>query len=419
MIPPSSTGCRLGSLLLVGLLLAGCATLVGGGSPETVVIGVDLALTGRGSGRDGVYHQALQLRAEQVNQRREASGRRLVELRVLDNGSDRATSQDNLAQLAADPRVSAIITGGCAECVITAAEDINAAGVATIALAAAGAVAEPVGQRRFLFAVGPDAAGGADVMAARLAGRGVQRLALVTGQVRYGREGARELGDAAEALGMRLVVHEVAERGQDAAALAGLAERVARWPVPVDEAVASAAPPVGVDGVDAVVLWAPEPLALELAVALRQAGWDGPLWLEAVAAGDLFAQGQEAAAALSGARLLFSHTLVADDVVASLPHLARRRRWFDSYLSRFGTYHGPASYAADALDLVVAAVDRIGTDRDRVRDTLEATRLPGLTAAVGFSPSNHSGLDPRGLRVLRFAGGRWHASPASPVSPAS
>lgn len=397
-----------GLLAVVGMVLvSGCSVLAGAEPAEPVVVGVDLDLTSRG-GLDTVFGQALELRAEQLNQQRERSGGRPVELRVLDNGADRGASVANVAELAADARVSAVITGGCGECVIAAAEDINAAGVPVVSLAAAGAVAEPVAERRFIFKVAPDAAGSADVMAAELAGRGVDTVGLVTSDDRYGQDGAGEFGEAAAALGVDLAVREVAGAGGDADEFAGLATRITSWRREQDVDPFAPAEPAGLD---AVVLWTPEPQAVALAVALRRAGWDGPLWLDAIAAGDLFQVG-EVAAALAGARLLFSDTLAMDDVVASVPDLAKRRQWFDSYLSRYGTYHAPASFAADALDLVVAATDRIGTDPARVRDTLEAVRLPGLSGAVGFSPATHSGFDARSLAVLRFTDDRWHASAA-------
>jgi branched-chain amino acid transport system substrate-binding protein len=392
---------RAATATVVVGLVAGCAVVTGDSGPRPVVVGVDLALTGPGAASDIVFHQALELRVAQRNAERERSGGRPLELRVRDNGSDRDASAANLAELAADPRVSAIITGRCGDCAISAAEQIDAAAVPVVSLAAPRAVAEPVTERRYLFRIGPEAASSADLMATELAAAGAAAIGLVTGGGRYGEDGARELGAAAAAYDIDLAVHEVAGGGADPARVAAA---MTGWrPAGADPYAVEPA------GLDAVVLWTPEAAAVDLAVALRAAGWDRPVWLDTAAAGELFQVG-EAAVALSGARLLFPETLAMDDVVASLPDLARRRQWFDSYLSRYGTYHGPASFAADALDLIVAATDRIGTDPARVRDTLEAIRLPGLSGQVGFTPGDHSGLDARSLSVLRFTGDRWHAT---------
>lgn len=404
---PSAVARRLGSLVTAGTLLVvtGCSALAGAGPPEPVIVGVDLDLTGRSGGLDTVFEQALQLRVEQLNQQRERSGDRPVQLRMLDNASDRDASIANLAELATDPRVSGIITGGCGQCVIAAAEEINAAAVPVISLASEDAVAEPVAERRFIFRLGPDAAGSADVLATELSSREVNTIGLVTSDDQYGSDGARELGEATATLRIEVPIHEVVPDG-GADDLAGLVDRIARWTPELDPFAPAPQEPAGLD---AVVLWTPEQQALELAVALRGAGWDGSLWLDMAAAGDLFYVG-EVAAALDGAWLLASDTLAMDDVVASVPDLAKRRDWFDSYLSRYGGYHARASFAADALDLIVEATDRIGTDPTRVRDTLEAIGLSGRTGPVGFAPANHSGFDPRSLAVLRFTEDRWHAS---------
>lgn len=383
---------------------AGCGPLASDPAPGPVVVGVDLALTGAGSGRDTIFQRALELRVEQLNERRAGTGGRSLELRVRDNGSDRDRSAGNLADLAADPRVSAIIAGGCAECVIAAADAIDAAGVPVISLAAPRAVVEPVAERPYLFRIGPEPAGAADRLAIELAAREATAVGLVTSDDRYGAEGTRELAAATAAHGIDLASHEVSGGAAGPNEYARIATRIVDWrAVPTD-------PYTGVSQrLDAVVLWTDEPAARGLVAALREAGWDGPVWLDTAAAGELFQAG-EAAAALSGTRLLFPATLVMDDVVASLPDLARRRQWFDSYLSRYGTYHARASFAADALDLIGAATARVGADPRRVRDALEAIRLPGLSGPVGFSPSDHSGLDPRALSVLRFVGDRWHAT---------
>lgn len=400
------------------LLLGGCAPAVGGVAAPPVVVGVDLDL-GAPGGVDEVYHRALMLRAAQINQRAGAGDRR-VELRVRDNAADPVRSAANLAELAADPQVSAIVTGSCGECLAQAAGDIEAGAVPVISLSA-GAVIEPASEHRFVFRIAPEAVGSADVMAGELAARGVATIGLVASGDAYGRDGARELSEATAAFGLDLPASgflDGGEQGRDE-----LAHRLAGWRAaapadsadPADSAVSpapadSAAPAAG--GLDAVVVWTGERDAVALAVALRRAGFQGPLWLEARAAGPLVVGSEEAAAALSGARLLFADTLVADDVVAALPELARRAEWFSAYTARYGVYHARASFAADALDLVVSAVDRIGTDPHRVRDTLEALQLPGLSGGVGFSPASHSGLDARSLSVLRFDGDRWRATGA-------
>src|SRR5690606_5238929 len=90
------------AVVAVGLVVvAGCSAFSSPGA--TVVIGVDLPLTGASSRMGEVYAQALELRVEQINERQLAGEGVQVQLRVLDNHGEQTTAADNLQQLAADP----------------------------------------------------------------------------------------------------------------------------------------------------------------------------------------------------------------------------------------------------------------------------------------------------------------------------
>jgi branched-chain amino acid transport system substrate-binding protein len=106
--------------------------------------------------------------------------------------------------------------------------------------------------------------------------------------------------------------------------------------------------------------------------------------------------------------VVFPQTLAMDDVIATTPAKAARKQWFEDYTSRYGGYHGHSSFAADALALIVAAVNRAGRpDRRAVRDALESMEADGLSGPIRLTPANHSGLMPQALTVLVARGGRW------------
>jgi branched-chain amino acid transport system substrate-binding protein len=106
--------------------------------------------------------------------------------------------------------------------------------------------------------------------------------------------------------------------------------------------------------------------------------------------------------------MVFTETLVMDEVVATSPAKAARKTWFRDYTARFGTYHAFSSFAADAVALIVDAVIRAGgTSRALVRETMEVTQLDGLTGPLRLTPSQHSGLMPQALTLLTVRGDRW------------
>jgi branched-chain amino acid transport system substrate-binding protein len=380
------------------LLSSGCTMVAGEPAPEVVVIGADLELSGDDAGLGNLYLDALRLRVEQVNRQGLLSGNRRLELEVLDNRSDPATSAGNLENLAGDPAISAIVSGSCAECLLGAVEAINEAAVPTISLAAADEVVNPVAERPYIFKVGPNTTDTASFIAAELAGK---QIGLISTPGLYGEAGAQEMRDAEGRTGITVVVDE--QITPDPQSLAAAADRiVSHQSGPL--APGQPAPP---PGPEAVVVWSFSPLAGEFAVSLRAAGYEGPLYLDAAAADELFLTG-DTGDALAGARLVFTETLVIDELIATSPAKASRKTWFRDYSARYGTYHAFSSFAADAIGLVVAAVNRIdSTEREAVRDAFERTQMDGLSGPLRITPDNHSGLASLGLTLLVARGDRW------------
>jgi len=99
--------------------------------------------------------------------------------------------------------------------------------------------------------------------------------------------------------------------------------------------------------------------------------------------------------------------MVIDDVIATTPAKAARKQWFRDYTSRYGSYYGFASFAADAVQLVADAVGKVGGDRDRIREVLETSQMDGLSGPIRLTPDNHSGLMPQALAMLVVRSGRW------------
>lgn len=394
------------------MLVSGCGAVTGEAGPGTLVIGADLALTGRGSALGTIYQDALQLRVEQVNQQG-LLGERRLELDVRDNRSDAGTSGLNITSLAEEPDVSVIVTGGCGACAVAGAESANQQGVPLIGLAGADAVAEPVEERRYVFKLGPNADHNAAALAAELAGTEaeVASIGLVAGTGAYADDGVQEMTDAADRANIQVPV--TARVSEDEASLQDAADQVVAYQPELDPELDPVDPVEGEEpqvGPDAVVVWADAALADAVARDLRAAGYEGPLFLDAVAVDDLFLSGP-AGEALEGATLIFTESLVIDTVIATSPAKAARKNWFNTYSARFGTFHPFSSFAADAVDLVVRAVNRLGSaDRNALRDGFEQTQMDGISGPLRITPDNHSGLTSLGLVPLVAREDRWQRS---------
>ena len=370
------------ALLTTGL--AGCTSDDGAADTvNRVVIGADLA---SGSAVDTAYARALALRVEQLN----ASGvlgKTQLTLRIVDNRSDPTTSLRNIAALGDDTTVAAVITGYCSECVIGAAKTINDKHVPTIALAPADRVTTPLAERKYVFKLGPNSGDSSAALVSAMKQAGVKKVGVLYADDVYGR-GA-----------------ETAFRAEAAkAATIQLTPSIAVKPTATDitQAVGTLADAVP----DALVfLIGPDQAGLA-ATSAKAADFRGRMYFDAASAGDLFIP-QQAAAATESATMVFTQTLAIDDVIATTPAKATRKQWFRDYTSRYGTYSGVASLAADAVDLIGDAVVRVGKDRDALRNEIETAQLDGLSGSIRITPDNHSGLMPQALTLLVARSGRW------------
>jgi branched-chain amino acid transport system substrate-binding protein len=382
----SRYGRIIGAALVLLPLLAGCGLWSSPPAPPVLVIGVDLDLTGRGPGV--AYDNALRLALEQVNERELAGPGRRVELRMLDNRGDPVLSAQHLTALAADPEVVAVVTAGCARCVIDAAESLA---VPVLALTGEEAVGAPVAQRRWVFRLGPNAADDADVLSAAMAGAGIDTVAVVHTDDPYGRDGVRWFDAAAERDELRVTATVALPAGAEA------------LPGDVADAVLGTGRSTVDRGPDVVLLWTSPRQATDVARALRTAGYRGALYADMAAGDELFNPGP-----LAGGQLVATLTAVAAERVAASPAAAARQEWVLAYVSRYGTYHLASTWAADALLVVADAVARAdGGDRDAVRSRIESTRIDGITGPIRFTAEQHSGLLPSALVLLSADGDRW------------
>lgn len=385
---------RLGPVVVLAAVVAaaGCGVWSAPAEPAAVVVGVDVDLTGRGPGV--AYDNALRLAVERVNERQLAGAGRRMALRLLDNRGDAALSAQNLATLAADPEVVAVVTAGCAQCVVDAAGSLS---VPVVALSGSEAVAAPAAERRWVFRLGPNAADDADVLSAAMAHGGVNSVAVIAADDTYGRDGARWFGEAAARDGLKMTTTVEVPVAADGAELEDVAATVLETRPrmsPVDD---------DGDGPDAVLLWTYAPQAGQIAQALRAAGFRGGIYADMVAADELFGPGP-----LTGARLVATPTAVAAERIAASPAAAARQEWVLAYVSRYGSYQLHSTWAADALLVLADAVSRAGgTDPAEVRGRIESVRIDGITGPIRFTPAQHSGLLPGALVMLTATSDRW------------
>ncbi|MFF0151229.1 ABC transporter substrate-binding protein [Micromonospora sp. NPDC005203] len=373
---------------VVATTLTGCQ--FGGAEQDTspIVIAADLELSGAAAPVGQAYKRALELKRDQLNSSGALNNRKIV-LRVMDNRSDSAESLRNIVDASSDSKVSAIIMGGCNECAVGAVGTINEKKIPTIALAASGAITSPVAERRYVFKLGPNAPDSAAALTTELRRNNIREVGVLVSDNAYGQEGATAL-----------------KSELDKANITFREQRVKTTDTDVSQQIrelASGKP-------DALIFWTPPEQATLAATSASQTTFRGSLYFDAGAAGDLFLGA--AAKATERATLIYTQTMVIDDVIATTPAKAARRQWFQDYTARFGGYNGSSSFAADAVQLIADAKLRAGGDigkvnRDGIRNVLETSQMDGLSGPIRMTPDNHSGLMPQALTTLVARNGRW------------
>jgi branched-chain amino acid transport system substrate-binding protein len=372
--------------------LAGCS--LGGGEQQAtgeIVIGADLELTGATATTSKAYQRALDLKVQEINDSGVLGGRKL-RLDIKDNRSDSSESLRNISALTANPAISAIIMGSCNECAVGAAKTVNERKVPAIALATANGVANPVGDRRYMFKLGPNAQDTAAALIAEFQQKNVRSVALLRTDDEYGSEGAGALSP--DKLASSHITLKATEKVKS-----------------TDTDISQAVRALTKTKPDALVIWTAAEQSVLAANSAQAERFAGQLYFDAGAAGELFLNDVTPHAA-DKATLVFTQTMAIDDVVATTPAKAARKQWFRDYTARYGSYYGFASFAADALQLITnAALQAIGTNRevnrDGIRDVLETSQIDGLSGQIRMTPDNHSGLMPQALTILVARGNRW------------
>ena len=409
----SITAGRTGALTGIGavmlVLIGGCSAIEAEPEVEVVRIAADLELSGDLSHLGTVYRNALELRVEQVNEQDLLRSNRRLELVVRDNRSDAAVASANLNDFANDPSFTAIVSGACWRCLESALDLLGDSGIPTISLAAPDAVVFPVDERRNVFKLGPNAQHVADALMAEVAKAVPAQdgtLALITTDDEYGQDGVDAIVNAAGHYDINIVINQRVA-GDGGGVLTVVQEIASYAPEEAPGQFGQTEP--GQTGPNAVVIWGLGNATAEVAASLREVGYSGPLFLDPSAAYDLFT-GSESNV-LNGATMIFVEALVIDEVIATSPAKAARKNWFNSYTARYGTYHAPSSFAADAINIIVDAINQVDTtDRGALRNSLESLQGDGFTGPLRMTPENHSGVLPQGLVAVTVRGDRWRLS---------
>lgn len=392
-----SEGCtRRGLLTATGgaLLLAGCGRDDTSGPEEAggdpvLLVGAVLELSGPRAHLGIQQERALRIAAESLNVSGIQVGnlRRTVRLVVRDNGGDPKTSAAQARELIEEQNVSALVGGVIAEnsmAIIGVAQELQ---VPFISLAAGDDLVLPLSRRTYIYKLTPEARDVARRLAQLIRSQKHQRVAVLAAAGLHGDSGVRALENA------------LGNTGRTLAQVVRLPRSGYSYGEPAGRIAAT--------GADAVVVWSTAPESGAAAVALRRAGYPGPLFFDAGAVAADTISGT-AAAAVEGAYVVHPGSLVTSTLTGTSVAALARRDFVSRYRQRYGNYSPFAPYAFDALSLIADAARRaISVDRGRLRAYLQSQVTEGIAGGYSFTPIHHGGMDRDSLGVFSVSRGDW------------
>jgi branched-chain amino acid transport system substrate-binding protein len=370
--------------MLAGALLA--AFNAGAAAAEPIRIGSVLSVTGPAAYLGDPELKTLQLYIDKINAEGGVLGRKL-ELIHYDDGSEANKANGFTKRLIESDKVDLIIGGTTTGGSMAMIPLVEKAGVPFISMAAGVPIIEPV--KKWVFKVAPTDRMAAEKVFEDMKKRGISKIGFLAETSGFGQSGAKEVNAVASKYGITIVASE-SYGPKDTDATAQLTKL-------------KAAP-----GVQAIFVFGAGQGPAVVTKNYRQLSINLPLYQSHGVASQEYIKLSGAAA--DKVRLPAAALVVAQELPASDPQKAvvtgYEKNFRDRYKTEVSTFGG---HGYDALMIAVNALKQAGgTDRDKLRSALEATRgYVGTAGVFNMSPTDHMGLDLSAFRMLEIGNGKW------------
>jgi branched-chain amino acid transport system substrate-binding protein len=370
--------CILGML---GMLFAGLAM-----AQAPIRVGSVLSLTGPAAFLGDPELKTLQLYVERINGGGGVLGRKL-ELVHYDDGSDASKANTFAKRLIEQDKVNFIVGGTTTGSTMAMAPLVERAKVPFISLAGGVAIVEPV--KKWVFKTPHTDRMAAEKVFEDMKKRGIAKVGLLSETSGFGQSGRKETQAVAAKYGVTLVGDET-YGPKDTDMTAQLTKLR------------------GAPGVQAIFVFGLGQGPAIVTKNYRQLGIEVPLYHAHGVASDEFIR--LAGTAAEGVRLPAAALIVAKQLADNDPQkpvvTAYEKAYRERYKEDVSTFGG---HAYDGLMMLTDAIKRAGgTDREKVRDALEATKgYMGTGGLVNMSSTDHMGLDLTAFRMVEIRNGDW------------
>ncbi|UWG96877.1 ABC transporter substrate-binding protein [Dehalobacter sp. DCM] len=384
------TGMAVILLLVVSLVLGGCSSSDKpsngtGGQAESYKIGAILDISGTSSSLGVPERDTLLMMVDKINAQGGIQGHP-IELLIEDNKSD-----ETEAVLAANKLIEKDVVAilGCSASGTTMAivKPVQNAKIPLISMAAASSIVEPVAERQWVFKTAQS-----DIIMIKkimeyLQKNSMTKIAFMYMNNAYGDNGKKAIEAAATQSGVSIVVEEKFDA--------------------TDNDMTPQLTKVKSSGAQAVVVWAIPPSASILTKNFKELGLTIPLIHSHGVGNQKFIELAQGAA--DGVILPIGKMIVADQIADSDPQKAVLTQYITDYQNKYQSMPNSfGGYAADALSILVAAIEKAGTDPAALRDQLEKTQgLVGVSGIFTMTEQDHNGLSEDSTVMVQIENDKW------------
>jgi branched-chain amino acid transport system substrate-binding protein len=351
---------------------------------ETIKVGAILAVTGPASFLGAPEAKTLEMLTEEINKKGGIKGKK-IQLIIKDSGASPEKAISFAKQLIEEEKVFAIIgpsTSGETMKIKNIAEEAR---TILLSCAAAEVIVNPVA--KYVFKTPQKDSDAVLKIFADMKKKGISKIGVLSSNTGFGQAGKEQIEKLAAEQGITLLVNEVYDK-----AASDLTAEVNK---------------VKGANVQAIINWSIEPAQAIVIKNSRQIGLKIPIY-QSHGFGNI-KYVQAAGDAAEGVIFPAGRLLVADGLPDSNKQKPVLIKYKKDYEAKFkedvSTFGG---HAYDALLILVNAIEKAGTDKDKVRDAIENMKgFVGTGGIFNFSPEDHNGLDVDAFEMLTVKNGKF------------
>jgi len=390
---------RVFILCLALLIAAGAMSVLGGcgsKSSQTIKIGAVLSLSGANAPLGTAEQNSINLFVKQFNDGGGVNGAK-IEVIIKDDESNANTALDATNTLIEQENVVAVIGSSGTGPSLSMKNATSAAGVTQMSCAAG--VSLTADNLKWIFRTPPTDAMAVDRALAFISGS-LQKtnIAVLYDSNAFGSDGLKTIEGKIADYGLTIVAKESYQTDE------------------TEEGMDTHLTKIQGSNPEVLVVWGTNPGPAKIAVRMQAKGMTIPFVGSHGIANQKFLNDAGAAANgvyfPAGKVLLWQSALDANSAQGKVV-----KKFVEDFTAEYGS--APDTFAGHGWDAVLITTDalkKIGTDgmddlatyRSKFRDQIEkTTNLAGIGGVFNYSTTNHDGLTPDDMLVVKVVGGKW------------